>query len=105
MKAVYKALVISVGLLSFSGYAQAEFDAVKAEKLYRRSCATCHGKTAEKPALGKSKIISQMNPEEISVALTERKNGKVNGAGNTAKQRLSDEEIKVLSEYLPSLTK
>lgn len=100
MKAVYKALTLSIGLLSFSGYAQAEFDAIKAEKLYRRSCATCHGKTADKPALGKSKIINQMNSEEISVALTERKNGKVEGAGNTAKQRLSDEDIKTLSEFI-----
>lgn len=104
-KALYKTLTLSIGWLSFIGYAQAEFDAVKAEKLYRRSCATCHGKTAEKPAMGKSKIVNQLSSEEIWVALTDRKNGKVNGGGNAAKRRLSDEEIKVLSEYLPSLKK
>ncbi len=47
--------------------------------------------------------MSQLNSAEIAEALIERKNGKVNGGGNTAKRRLSDEEIKVLSEYLPSL--
>lgn len=100
MKLVYKALVIAIGLLSFSGYAQAEFDATQAEKLYRRSCATCHGKTAEKPAMRKSKIVNQLSSAEIAEALTERKNGRVEGAGNAAKQRLSDDDIKVLSEFL-----
>ena len=30
----------------------------------------------------------------------DRKNGKVNGGGNTAKQKLSDEEVKILAAYL-----
>ena len=30
----------------------AEADLVKAEKVYKRSCATCHGKQGEKPAMG-----------------------------------------------------
>ena len=36
----------------------AEADLVKAEKVYKRSCATCHGKQGEKPAMGESKIIA-----------------------------------------------
>ena len=60
----------------------AEADLVKAEKVYKRSCATCHGKQGEKPAMG------------------ERKMGKIIGAGNPAKQRLSDEDIRNLSEYI-----
>ena len=53
----------------------AEADLVKAEKVYKRSCATCHGKQGEKPAMGESKIINQLKPEEISTALLERKAG------------------------------
>ena len=77
-----------------------EADLVKAEKVYKRSCATCHGKQGEKPAMGESKIINQLKPEEISTALSERKMGKIIGAGNPAKQRLSDEDIRNLSEYI-----
>ena len=94
-------LAILLGNLSFSAWA--DMDIIPAGKLYRRSCATYHVKTAEKSAIGKSKIVNQLNSAEIAEALIERKNGKVNGGGNTAKRRLSDEEIKVLSEYLPSL--
>ena len=78
----------------------AEADLVKAEKVYKRSCATCHGKQGEKPAMGESKIINQLKTEEISNALSERKMGKIIGAGNPAKQRLSDEDIRNLSEYI-----
>ena len=75
----------------------------KAEKIYKRSCATCHGKSGEKPAMGESKIINQLNAEEISSALFDHKSGKIVGAGNPAKQRLSDEEIHALSEFIPGL--
>ena len=91
-------LAILLGNLSFSAWA--DMDITPEEKLYRRSCATCHGRTAEKPAMGKSKIINQMSQEEILNALMDRKNGKVHGGGNTAKQKLSDEEVKILAAYL-----
>lgn len=79
-------LAILLGNLSFSAWA--DMDITPEEKLYRRSCATCHGKTAEKPAMGKSKIINQMSQEEILNALMDRKNGKVNGGGNTAQTEI-----------------
>ena len=50
--------------------------------------------------MGESKIINQLKLEEISTALSERKMGKIIGAGNPAKQRLSDEDIRNLSEYI-----
>ena len=93
-------LAILLGNLSLSAWA--DMGITLAEKFYRRSCATYHGKTTEKPAMGK-KVVNQLSSAEIARALIERKNGKVNCGRNTAKQRLSDEEIKVLSEYLPSL--
>ncbi|BFU59955.1 MULTISPECIES: c-type cytochrome [Rodentibacter] len=104
MKRFY--LIIST-LFGIAFFAQAEVptntDFSKAEKIYKRSCATCHGKRGEKPAMGESKIINQLKTETISTALLERKNGKIIGAGNPAKQRLSEEEIKALSEFIPTL--
>jgi len=76
---------------------------VKAEKVYKRSCATCHGKQGEKPAMGESKIINQLKPEEISTALLERKAGNIPSAGSPAKQRLSEQDIHNLSEYIQTL--
>ncbi|OOF83859.1 cytochrome C biogenesis protein CcsB [Rodentibacter ratti] len=78
-------------------------DFIKAEKIYKRSCATCHGKKGEKTAMGESKIINQLKTEEISTALFERKKGNIVSAGNPAKQRLTEEEIKALSEFVPTL--
>lgn len=98
-------LLGSLCCLSFFAHAESStnVDFAKAEKIYKRSCATCHGKTGEKPAMGESKIINQLKSEEISTALFERKSGNIIGAGNPAKQRLSDEEIKTLSEFIPTL--
>ena len=81
----------------------AEADLVKAEKVYKRSCATCHGKQGEKPAMGESKIINQLKPEESSTALSERKAGNIPSAGSPAKQRLSEQDIHNLSEYIQTL--
>lgn len=102
-----KTFHLFLSLLCISFFAQAETsnnpDFIKAEKIYKRSCATCHGKKGEKPAMGESKIINQLKTEDISTALFERKKGNIIGAGNTAKQRLTEEEIKTLSEFVPTL--
>ncbi|OOF42521.1 cytochrome C biogenesis protein CcsB [Rodentibacter rarus] len=104
MKAFY---LFFGSLFGLSFLAQAETvpnsDFIKAEKIYKRSCATCHGKKAEKPAMGESKIINQLKTEEISTALLARQKGKLIGAGNPVKQRLTQEEIKALSQFIPTL--
>ena len=43
--------------------------------------------------------------EEISTALSERKAGNITGAGSPAKQRLSEQDIHNLSEYIQTLNK
>ena len=58
-----------LGFLFATPALSAEADLAKAEKVYKRSCATCHGKQGEKTAMGESKIINQLKPEEISTAL------------------------------------
>ena len=81
----------------------AEADLVNVDKVYECSCAACHGKQGGKPAMGESKIINQLKPEEISTALSERKAGNITGAGSPAKQRLSEQDIHNLSEYIQTL--
>lgn len=102
-----KKLYLLLGSLCFAFLAHAEeqttADFSKAEKIYKRSCATCHGKNGEKSAMGESKIINQLTSKEISTTLFDHKNGKIVGAGNPAKQRLTEEEIKALSEFIPTL--
>ncbi len=69
-----------------------------------KQCASCHGAQGEKPALGKSKIIKNMTPEEISTALKGYKDGSYGGAmkalmkGKVAK--LSDDQITSLAEFI-----
>lgn len=105
MKRIYTTL-LSLSLLTASQLVLANVNNVnieKAENFYKRTCATCHGKSAEKPALGQSRIINTLNSEEIYTALSDRKSGKIQGAGNMVKSRLSEEEIKMLSEFVPTL--
>ena len=92
-----------LGFLFVPPALSAEADLVKAEKVYKRSCATCHGKQGDKPAMGESKIINQLKPEENSTALSERKAGNIPSAGSPAKQRLSEQDIHNLSEYIQTL--
>ncbi|EGV07622.1 putative cytochrome C-553 [Haemophilus pittmaniae HK 85] len=100
-KSIYFLLI---GLFGISISAHAEIDMSKAEKLYKRSCATCHGKQAEKAAMGESRHINQLDSATISKSLTERRDGVVaGGVGNPAKNRLTDEDIRALSEYIPQL--
>ena len=66
-----------LGFLFAAPTLSAEADLVKAEKVYKRSCATCHGKQGEKPAMGESKIINQLKPEEISTHFQNEKREKL----------------------------
>jgi len=75
-----------LGFLFATPALSAEADLAKAEKVYKRSCAT-----------------NQLKPEEISTALSERKAGNITGAGSPAKQRLSEQDIHNLSEYIQTL--
>ena len=104
MKRIYTTL-LSFSLLTASQFVLADMNMEQAENFYKRTCATCHGKSAEKSALGQSITINTLNSEEIYTALSDRKSGKIQGAGNMVKSRLSEEEIKMLSEFVPILKK
>jgi cytochrome c553 len=78
----------------------------KAKVLYNR-CAACHGKKAEKKALNMSEKIHNWDSDKIYSALKGYKNGTFGGSmkglmkGQVAK--LSDTDIKLLSQYIPTL--
>ncbi|OQX59982.1 MAG: hypothetical protein B5M52_01820 [Helicobacteraceae bacterium 4484_230] len=74
--------------------------------LYKK-CAACHGANAEKPALGKSKIIAGWNATLIKAALMGYKDGSYGGSMKALMQTqvktLNNEEIKALAEYINKL--
>ena len=67
-------------------------------------CIGCHGINGEKSALGKSKIISEMNSTEIVDALVGYKNGTYGGPmkgvmkGQVA--NMTDEQMLKIAEYI-----
>ena len=67
-------------------------------------CTACHGAKGEKHALGKSKIINTMTPDEIVTALEGYKDGTYGGPMKAVMKGqaapLSEEEIKEIAEYI-----
>lgn len=70
-------------------------------------CAGCHGADASKPALGKSQIIKGWDADKIAAALHGYKAGAYGGAMKSIMvgqvTKLSDSDIKTLSEYISKL--
>lgn len=95
-----KTLLILTALFTFS---PAHADIANGEKLFKLSCATCHGKQGEKQAFNQSAVINQLDRETIITALQDRKAGKIEGAGNSVKKRLSEQEIQALAEFIQTL--
>jgi len=80
---------------------------VDAGKTLYKACAGCHGASGEKAALGKSQIIQAWPAEKTEHALNGYKDGSYGGAmkglmkGQVSK--LSDSDIKAVSEYISKL--
>ncbi len=78
-----------------------------ASSLYANRCASCHGLNAEKAALNASQNIAQWDSKKIQDALQGYKNGTYGGKMKAIMQgqskSLTDEEIKLISDYITSL--
>ncbi len=65
------------------------------------ACKGCHGKTFEKAALGKSKIVKDMSKDEIIKALKGYKDGSYGGAMKTVMKgqvaSLKDDQIEAIA--------
>ena len=79
----------------------------EAGKAVYKACASCHGHSAEKPALGKSQVIKGWSVAKIKNALHGYIDGSYGGAmkaimkGQAA--RLSEDEVNSVSEYISAL--
>jgi len=76
--------------------------------LYKKTCAGCHGKHGERPAVGVSAVIQGQNPALTIKQLKGYREGMLNqhGMGNLMNKytkRLSDKHIRLLAEYISSL--
>ena len=59
MKKTNPIILIMIFGLSLTKVAFADTNLAQGEKLYKRSCTTCHGKSGEKSAMGESRIINK----------------------------------------------
>jgi len=98
-----KALLVLVTLVSSTSML-----ASQGSNAYKR-CSACHGINADKEALGKSKVISEMTGAELITALEGYKDGTYGGSMKGLMKgqvvSLSKADIKTLSEYIVSLKK
>lgn len=79
---------------------------VTGDSIYR-ACSACHGLNGEKVALGKSKIIQGWSADKVADALKGYKDGSYGGVMKAIMKgqvsALSDNEIKLVSEYISKL--
>ena len=81
--------------------------APNASSLYTNRCASCHGVNAEKSALNASENIAQWGSKKIQDALQGYKNGTFGGKMKAIMQAqsksLTNEEIRLISDYITTL--
>ena len=77
------------------------------EALYKKKCASCHGKNAQKRALNISLVINTLPKEELTQALIGYKNGSYGGKMKGIKKglvnSLSEDDISAISTYIQTL--
>ncbi|GAA7128096.1 cytochrome c [Helicobacter pylori] len=94
-----KKVIVALGVLAFANALMATD-----VKALVKGCAACHGVKFEKKALGKSKIVNMMSEKEIEEDLMAFKSGaNKNPVMSTQAEKLSDEDIKALAKYIPTL--
>ena len=84
----------------------AETAAADGASLYKK-CVSCHGAKGEKVALGKSKVIAEMDVTQLQVAIKGYQNGSYGGSMKALMQgqvkTLSDDQISQLAKYISQL--
>ncbi len=94
-----KKVIMALGVLAFANVLMATD-----VKALVKGCAACHGVKFEKKALGKSKIVNMMSAAEIEKDLMDFKSGANKDPIMSAQaKKLSDEDIKALAKYIPTL--
>lgn len=71
-----------------------------------KKCAACHGVDGEKKALGKSKVIKELDKEQIVTAINGYQDGSYGGPMKALMKGqvagLNKEDINTLAEYISS---
>ena len=85
-------------------------DQMKVGKKVFSHCMGCHGKNGDKPAFGKTRLLTRYSKNGIEDALHKYKRGSINLYGfgsimHSAALRLSEDEIKAVATYIQSLRK
>ncbi len=94
-----KKFIVSLGVLAFANSLMATD-----VKALTKGCVACHGVKFEKKALGRSLVANTLSEKEIAEWLTDFKTGKRKSAiMNVQAKKLSDEDIKALAKYIPTL--
>jgi cytochrome c553 len=93
-----KIVIASIAALAMSTVAVAAVNG--------QACAACHGQNFEKPAMGKSKVVSEMTHADIEASLLGYKNtagfghSPMKGAMAGQVKRYSDEDLKAFSQTI-----
>lgn len=98
--------MISSATIEETASAESEPKVISAGELYQK-CASCHGVSAEKSALGKSQVIAGWDAQKTIDAIIGYQNGTYGGAMKALMsaqvKNLSDEEIQALARYIAAL--
>ena len=98
-----KKVLIAVGFLGLTSLFAAD-----GASIYKK-CAGCHGANGEKPALGKSEVITGWEASKTIAALNGYKDGTygkaMKGVMKGQVARLDDAKIKLLADYISTLKK
>ncbi|BFI45654.1 cytochrome c family protein [Yersinia pseudotuberculosis] len=90
-------LVASMGVFSVV------VQAADGEHIYKQTCSSCHGRSADRKGLDKAPPLISLSRDEIVDGLTARRDGKIIGRGNKAKAHLSDDDIQQLADHIQHL--
>ncbi len=97
MKKLFYVLVVALSTSIFAADGASLF----------KTCATCHGAKAEKPALNKSQVIAGWSSDNTIAALNGYKNGTYGGTMkstmNAQVKNLDDASIAALAKYIETL--
>ncbi|WP_038402677.1 c-type cytochrome [Yersinia similis] len=87
-------LVASMGVFSVA------VQAADGEYIYKQTCSSCHGRSADRRGLDKAPPLISLSRDEIVEGLTARRDGKIIGRGNKAKAHLSNDDIQKLADHI-----
>ncbi|WP_104748546.1 c-type cytochrome [Helicobacter cetorum] len=92
-------------ILILSMFVVTEMIAKSAKEIAKdKGCTTYHGKKFEKPVGAKKLVVNTLSAKELETNLMNFKTGKKKDAFMKMQvDKLSVEEIKALSEYIPTL--